>query len=267
MLMSPDGWEIREGAIRSDTVDGKKKNKKRLRREQLTELFNSQVAILKVRGVSEETTQALERQLEYVITRSLSDERPVGPALEGLIPFLPVIPREILSLSSQLEMIENEGKRGGLCPSMLRKLGRTCNLQETPFTPYYIFLVDDGRSALDMTPQGVFLRPYEVQRIVEQRNYCSLTLEEGFAVGLHTDAFGRHDLMLTGSYYPNEVPLLSRYDGRPMKYGLHWLPELTEGSIDRNDGRPEVDWAWRRRTRTSIERMRGAPSCGMRGSG
>lgn len=167
-----------------------KKNKsERWTKKKLEELFDEQIERLRNRGLPERIVELLAVQRGEVIKTALQMARR-GKFSEGVIPFLPVIPRNILSLDLQMVLVWHKGRSGVLDPGLREER----NPETMPeMSPYYFF--------------GQFIfHPKEKVSRQELENYAkkfggrASIIEEVCACATHTDVLSYHNC-LTADYY------------------------------------------------------------------
>lgn len=101
------------------------------RKKSLVNLFDLQLKRLYELGCPEDIIGALEQKKQRVILNA-------GYTGKGNIPFLPVIPKECMGMSSLMAMVKNESGFEGMFPLDQNKI---TNAIEVPEEPYYILNV------------------------------------------------------------------------------------------------------------------------------
>ena len=185
----------------------------RIRREKLDKLFDSQIQTLKSRNAPKQIMAVLESQRETVVARALGMY-----VKNGHIPFLPVIPKDILSTDTQMRMVKN-GKKTGRKINHYDHRVVTTDAFETPGRPYYIFDVEDGTATLGKSP-------VDAQKLIYKRERRGLTEVEIISLAVHTDVLTRHYLWAVDSRADEFAD--ETQDGVP--------------SLDIADGRAELCW-------------------------
>lgn len=177
------------------------------RLKEFEELFDTQIATLKDRGVYVEILEILRRQKGVVLAKA--SEMAIG---DGNIPFIPVLPRSFRNSHSLMAMVRNGGKVGytDFNPTLIS------DVVDAPQEPYYIYDVEDGSSTLGESPENA-------ENILKSLKRSPLTAAEIIALAVHTDVLSRHNVWATGSRYGTAVlvPYVSLAGGdRPE---LDWL--------------------------------------------
>lgn len=178
--------------------------------DELSDLFDSQIATLEERGVPGQITEALKVHkndvVEYAAHMTIS---------EGNIPFLPVIPIGDLGYYGLMDLVRSESEENGLV--FLRPY-RVIDQFKVPNHPYYIFNVEDGESTLGELPE-------DAEKIFKQQNRSGLTAAESIALATHTDVLSKHSLWAVGSRYDSGYTTLSLTTARRA------VPLLSQSSI------------------------------------
>lgn len=202
----------------------------RIERYKLDKLFNSQIQTLKSRNTPRQIVAMLENQRGAVVARALDMY-----FKNGHIPFLPVIPKDILSINAQMRMVKNSQRTG-------RKINHydhpvvVTDMFETPERPYYIFDIEDGTATLNKSP-------LDAQNLINKQGRRGLTEVEVIGLAIHTDVLTRqtrHYLWAVGSRADEFAD--GTQDGVP--------------SLDITGGRPELCWI----EYVSTASYRGSPS-------
>ena len=154
----------------------------------LKSLFKGQLAMMRHFGYPMGIIERLADMEDYVISQTMKKEFDFGH-----LPFLPVVPKQKISIREQLSCIRTDGWYGS---SGLR-LDGIINLSSTPRVPYYLYDVD-FTGILDPSPEN------------NQYSRRGLLVEEVISLAV-----------LVGIKRRDFVPSLSRYlsiDGR-----VKWL--------------------------------------------
>jgi len=153
------------------------------KRSELENLFDTQIATLKERGVPEQIVEMCQNQRSSVLAKASETA-----FKEGRIPFLPVIPRDFLSIYSQMVLVKIGGKTGVnyLKPSLVT------NVVKTPDEPYYIFDIEDGEAMLDKAPK-------DAKKFIKKQGRRGLIEVEVISLCVHTNVLSRHFVDATGS--------------------------------------------------------------------
>lgn len=177
-------------------------------RGHLEQLFDTQIATLKDRGVPVPIVNMLQNQRDQVITKAseMSFEN-------GRVPFLPIIPRTYLSIYSQMLMVKNGDKKGHTClnPTLITDT----DMVDAPKDPYYIYDIEDGKVMRGKTPR-------DAENLIEKQERLGLTEVEVISLGVHTNVLSRHNVDAVGSRYDSDdsVPYLYlNGDGPILSYG------------------------------------------------
>lgn len=183
-------------------------------------LFDAQIALLKDKGVSSQIVSMFEWQRDSVIKTASRME--IG---KGNIPFLPIIPRILLSVKIQIAVITQNGEKGRsyLKPNLIKDMVATID------KPYYIFDVEDGEVTRDKSPAGA-------ETLIKNVGRHALTIVEVISLALHTDVLLRHAMNITGSRYisANIVPNVWLIGGRVrLFFGREDYPHPRFGSPSR----------------------------------
>src|SRR2546426_10763783 len=108
---------------------------KRAQHYDFEKVFDTQIQILRERGCAEQIVDILKSQ-KYSVLKKASEM-----TIEtGHIPFLPVIPRTLLSIYDQMPMVRNRIEVG----SAHLDSSRITDVVKTPASPYYIFDIENG---------------------------------------------------------------------------------------------------------------------------
>jgi hypothetical protein len=179
---------------------------KQTHRNDLENLFDSQIATLKDRGVPEQILEALQRQKSVVLQKA--SEMTI---CEGNIPFLPVIKPVYLGYYGLMAMVRNASKTGYI----YLKLTNITDKVVTPDDLYYIYDVEDGNATLGKSPE-------EAEKTFKSQKRSPLTVAEVMALTTHANVLSRHNVWATGSRYDSAgyVPYVYLCDGRPI---LDWI--------------------------------------------
>ena len=173
---------------------------KQAKQSDLEQLFDTQIATLKDRGVPAQIVEMLQNHCGQVIAKA--NEMTFK---NGRVPFLPVIPRTFLSIYSQMPMVRSGSKTGY---TYLKPTSIT-DVTVTPEDPYYIYDVDGGEALRGKTP-------HDAKKLIKNQERLGLTEVEVIALGVHTDVLSRHYVDAVGSRYDSDgVPILYLYVGRP----------------------------------------------------
>ena len=178
---------------------------KQSRKEELSKLFDIQLATLKDRGCPGTILEAFQEQKGDVIANASGMNIP-----EGNIAFLPVIPKFYGSSRFQMPMVKNGDQVGYtyLDPNGIS------DVVYTPNAPYFIFNVEDGQSMRGKASQ-------DADRLIKKQNRRGLTDVEVVALGIHTDVLRNHFVFAIGSRYESGgVVFLWLCSDEP---GLRWV--------------------------------------------
>ena len=129
---------------------------------------------------------------------------------ETAVPFLPAIPRKILSLGEQMEMLWGRGVVDyvGVKPWLIR------DAVETPSSPYYIFDMETNLEG-EMKPRGA-------GTLLRKRGRRGLTGSEAIALAMHTDVLSHGCVVALESGYGSDHVLDLFVDfGRPRFCWVH----------------------------------------------
>lgn len=117
------------------------------------------------------------------------------------IPFLPVIPQEVMEIQQTLKMININGIKAET-DLYLRAI---MNKVETPEEPYFIFdiITAENKEKNKISPQ-------ESEIIIERKGRSCLTTEECIALCVHTNTLWQHNIDCTGSRYEHDylIPII-----------------------------------------------------------
>lgn len=155
------------------------------KRNDLENLFNSQIATLKDRGVPKHIIETLQSQKNAVVQKASG--MTIG---EGNIPFLPVIKPAYLGYYGLMAMVRNGSKEG--C-TFLNPAAITDQF-ETPDDIYYIYDVEDGNTTRGKNPQ-------DAENISKRQSRSPLTAAEVINLCILTDVLFKHSVWATGSIY------------------------------------------------------------------
>ena len=163
----------------------------------LKAFFDKQMNTLSRRGYPE-IVENLERMRDEVIAITIKLK-----VSNNHIPFLPVIPKSMVNLNSQLRMVFHGGRAGylDLNQSMLH------NIVGIPNTPYFIYDIEYGKIAEDM--------------VIEEQDRFYITVEEAIALCIHTpDVLGEQSVACFDSQYENNnlVPVICIRHDKPCLY-------------------------------------------------
>jgi len=168
----------------------------------LTSLFDEQIQRLRERGCPERIIEILKRQRGAVVTKA-------GKIIfkDNHIPFLPIIPFDVLSPRTQMPMVRSQWKEGrkhteyrGSCLSDQLDPRRARDLIETPKSPYYIFDVCSGLGAKKDYPGNL-------KEVISKQGRSGFVSAELVAMGIHSDIFigvnqcGWHDILALETEY------------------------------------------------------------------
>lgn len=170
------------------------------RRNNLEQLFDSQIATLKNRGVPQQVLEALQNKKSAVVDRASS--MTIGT---GNIPFIPVIKPSYLGYYGLMSLVRNGAKEGYtyINPSLIT------DKVETPNGLYYIYDVEDGEAMRGKSPEAA-------EKLFKENKRSPLTAAEAIALATHTNVLSRHFVDATGSRYDSDyVPFLWFVFGRP----------------------------------------------------
>lgn len=158
------------------------------------QLFDTQIATLRVRGVPRQIIEALQSQRGAVLARASETE--IG---NGNTSFLPVIPRSLRSLYDLIAMVRCGPEEGYTC---LNPVEITDVADVPEGGPHYIYDVDDGSSACGKSPE-------DVPKIFEQTNRSPLTVAGIIALAVHTNVLLKHNVWTPGSRYASTGGVLA----------------------------------------------------------
>lgn len=170
------------------------------RRNNLEQLFDSQIATLKDRGVPQQVLETLQNKKSEVINRA--SKMTIGA---GNIPFIPVIKPNYLGYYGLMSLVRNGAKEGYsyLDPSVIT------DKVETPSGLYYIYDVEDGEVMRGKSPETA-------EKLLKAERRSPLTAAEAIALATHTNVLSRHFVDASGSRYDSYyVPDLWLSGGRP----------------------------------------------------
>ena len=174
-------------------------------RNNLEKLFDSQIAILKNRGVPQQVLEALQNKKSPVVDKA--SKMTIGA---GNIPFIPVIKPSYLGYYGLMSLVRNGAKDGYtyLNPSLIT------DKVETPNGLYYIYDVEDGETMRGKSPEAA-------EKLLKEQSRSPLTAAEVIALATHTDVLSRHFVDASGSRCDAGcVPGLWLGGGRPrLDYG------------------------------------------------
>lgn len=182
------------------------------RKEDLANLFDSQMKTLKERDCPKAIIESFQSQKDTVLEKVSKTD-----VAEGNIPFIPVIPQRYMGIYGLMPMVRNGDKVGYtyLDPNEITDVAKVHN------KPYFIIDVENGKEMLGKSPEKA------EKLIKEQKRFC-LATEEGIALCVHTDVLSDHYVDCTGSRYGSgRVPGVFLDDG---------VPRLGWGCADSSDG-------------------------------
>lgn len=175
------------------------------RRNNLEQLFDSQIATLKSRGVPSQILEMLQSKKSMVVDKASS-----MTISNGNTPFLPVIKPNYLGYYGLMSLVRNGAKEGYsyLDPSVIT------DKVETPSGLYYIYDVEDGEALRGKSPETA-------EKLLKDNRRSPLTAAEAIALATHTNVLSRHFVDATGSRCGSGcVPDLWLDGGRPwLDYG------------------------------------------------
>ena len=180
---------------------------KRMKQNDLEQLFNTQIATLKDRGVPAQIVEMLHNQKGQVVKKA--SEMVIG---DGNIAFLPVIPRSYRSPYDLMAMVKNGGKAGYtyLNPTQIS------DVVDAPSEPYYIYDVEDGNSTRGKSPEAA-------EKILKQQKRSPLTAAEVMALTTHIDVLSRHYVWAPGSRCESAVLVPFVYLDNGDRPRLSWI--------------------------------------------
>ena len=180
---------------------------KRMKQNDLEQLFNTQIATLKDRGVPAQIVEMLHNQKGQVVKKA--SEMVIG---DGNIAFLPVIPRSYRSPYDLMAMVKNGGKAGYtyLNPTHIS------DVVDAPSEPYYIYDVEDGNSTRGKSPEAA-------EKILKQQKRSPLTAAEVMALTTHIDVLSRHYVWAPGSRCESAVLVPFVYLDNGDRPRLSWI--------------------------------------------
>ena len=206
-------------------IDGIAMSAEYARRNNLKKLFDSQIETLKERNAPNEIVREFQSQKEQVIGKASS--MVIG---KGNIPFVPIIKPICLGYYGLMSMVKIGLKSGhaSINPFLIE------DRVETPDGFYYIYDVEDGKSARKKTAEGE-------NEFLKFLSRSPLVAAEVINLCIITDVLSRHYMDAIGSQFCN----------------LHNAP-----AVYRDDfGFPEFGWIY---AYLPDDRFR-SPSCGSRG--
>jgi len=223
---------------------------------QLKRLFDSQVQRLEERGVGQSVLDSLSKRRESVLAKV------AGMVFrKARVPFLPVIPLQILDMFVQTKMVFHKGKDGRAAAGLVHEHGVPAFKDRVlaPEQPYYILDVEDGAALLDKSPQ-------KAETIVQEQKRSCLIVPEIISLCIHTHVLSHHDVDATGSFTPR------RYDFIDKVWSPSLIPILRlcygQGVTGRPPDDPNYWWerpdlVWHPEDQTYFASLRGSatPSC------
>lgn len=174
------------------------------RKENLADLFDSQMKTLKERDCPKVIIESFQSQKDTVLDKVVKTD-----VAEGNIPFIPVIPRIYMGVHGLMPMVRNGDKVGYtyLDPNEITDVVKAHN------KPYFIIDVENGKKMLGKSPE-------KAEKLIKEQKRSCLATEEGIALCVHTDVLSDHYVDCTGSRSESDcVPVVSLHGSVP---GLYW---------------------------------------------
>jgi len=186
-------------------------------------IFDEQIKRLNERGAPQHLINALSSRRAQVLVTATG-----FPAREDRVPFLPIIPRALMSIQSQMPLIRFEQA----CGYTLLDTKKIHDELGTPSEPYFIFDIEDGRLFTVTSTLAAEAR-------IKAAGRSCLTDCEVISLCAHTDVLFHHFVDAAASRYEDKTKNVTLLlEGQTAKLSSSYISDKSS------------DW--------------GTPSCGFR---
>lgn len=178
----------------------------------LSLLFNVQIQKLVERGCPPTILERLRMQKPSVIAKANTMYFPIDN-----LPFLPVIPGDVLPIEEQARMIVLPGKNGNAECQCLLKPSEFRSFKKVE-GPYFISDVENGARLRDS-------HPCDSRKALAGSERRGLGIEEMISLAIHSDALSCHNLLAIAINHqnapPSKSPALALKQGVPHLCGIY----------------------------------------------